>query len=140
MGPVARPEGLERALQERSGHLATARPDGRPHVVVITFALSRDEVVTAIDQKPKETQRLQRLINIEANPAVSLLIDHYEEDWDRLWWTRIDGRATIHQSGHKRDGAVAALIEKYPQYRQEPPTGPVISIAMESVTSWASTP
>jgi PPOX class probable F420-dependent enzyme len=109
-------------------------------VVVVTFALSNDEVVTAIDQKPKDTQRLQRLVNIEANPAVSLLVDHYEEDWERLWWLRIDGRATIHHSGHTRDGALESLIEKYPQYRDQPPTGPVIAIAMESVTFWASTP
>jgi PPOX class probable F420-dependent enzyme len=137
---VDRTEDLEEALRARSGHLATVRPDGRPHIVVVTFALAHDEVVTAIDQKPKETQRLQRLLNIEANPAVSFLVDHYDEDWDRLWWLRIDGLAHIHRSGSTRDRALAALSEKYPQYRDEPPTGPVIAIAMESVTVWASTP
>ncbi|MGD2043319.1 MAG: TIGR03668 family PPOX class F420-dependent oxidoreductase [Acidimicrobiia bacterium] len=137
---MARPEGLERALQERSGHLATVRPDGRPHVVVVTFAVTHDQIVTAIDRKPKTTERLQRLVNIEANPSVSFLVDHYEEDWDGLWWVRIDGRASIHASGRVWRDAIDALTARYGQYRKQRPAGPVIAIAQESVTSWASTP
>lgn len=127
------------ALRTRTGHLATVRPDGRPHVVVVTYAVTNDSIVTAIDRKPKTTRRLQRLVNIEANPAVSFLVDHYEEDWDRLWWLRIDGEATIHHSGGMWEDALAALIEKYPQYRDETPEGPVIAISQETITSWAGT-
>lgn len=137
---MAHPEGLEEASRERSGHLATVRPDGRPHIVVVTFATTQDQVVTAVDRKPKTTDRLQRLANIEANPRVSLLIDHYEEDWGRLWWVRIDGEASIHHSGRLWEDAIEALADKYRQYRQQRPAGPVIAISQESVTSWASTP
>ena len=135
-----RPEGPAGALRARTGHLATIRPDGRPHLVVVTFAVAGDHIVTAIDRKPKTTQRLQRLLNIEVNPAVSFLVDHYEEDWDRLWWLRVDGEATIHFSDGIWDEAVAALMEKYPQYRKEPPQGRVIAISQEAVTFWTGTP
>lgn len=106
----------------------------------MTFATANDNVVTAVDQKPKTTHRLQRLVNIEANPNVSFIVDHYQDDWDGLWWARIDGRASIHVSGTMWDDAIDALAVKYPQYREQRPTGPVIAIAMDSVTFWASTP
>ena len=80
--------------------LATVRPDGAPHVVPVVFAMAagRDDLIyTAIDAKPKSTQRLRRLDNIENNPAVSLLVDHYDDDWSQLWWVRADGTATSHR-------------------------------------------
>lgn len=137
---MTRPERLEQAFREPSGHLATVRPDGRPHVVVVTFATVVDHVVTAVDHKPKTTKRLQRMINIEANPNVSFLVDHYQEDWDGLWWVRIDGRASIHASGMLWDDALDALAAKYDQYRDQRPAGPVIAIAQETFTFWPSTP
>lgn len=118
--------------------MATVRPDGGPHVVVVTFALIDENVVTAIDHKPKTTQRLQRLVNIESSPRASLLVDHYDdEDWTALWWVRIDGAAAIHEDGAFRQDAIEALASKYPQYEEHPPQGPVVSIALEEVTSWA---
>jgi len=124
----------------RSGHLGTVRPDGRPHVVVVTFAVAEGNIVTAIDHKPKRTERLQRLVNIEANPSVTFLVDHYENDWNRLWWARADGPASIHTSGGVRDAAIEALCAKYDQYRDRPPEGPVIVIEPDRVISWSSTP
>jgi PPOX class probable F420-dependent enzyme len=109
-------------------------------VVVVTFAMVDEEVVTAIDQKPKTTDRLQRLVNIEANPSVTFLVDHYENDWTRLWWVRIDGLAAVHHSGRSRDEAIAALVAKYDRYRETPPDGPVIAITPERVISWEHTP
>lgn len=140
MGRVERPEALARAASARSGHLATVRPDGTPHVVVVTFALAGGKVVTAVDHKPKSTDRLQRVVNVEANRSASLLVDHYDEDWSRLWWVRIDGRAAIHREGEIHSNAVDALVAKYPQYADRPPEGPVIAIAQDRVTSWESTP
>lgn len=132
-------EALERLAATRSGHLATVRPDGRPHIVVVTFALIDEYAVTAIDHKPKSTQRLQRLVNIEANPHASLLVDHYnDDDWSGLWWVRVDGAAAVHEVGALRRHAVEALAIKYPQYEEKPPDGPVITIALDDVTSWAS--
>jgi len=138
MAAVERTEALERLATARSGHLATVRPDGRPHVVVVTFAVVGDTVVTAIDHKPKTTERLQRLVNIEANPAASFLVDHYDDDWDRLWWVRVDGTATIHQKDERWVTATDALAARYPPYRDRPPEGPVIAISPEHVIGWAS--
>jgi PPOX class probable F420-dependent enzyme len=131
-------ESLDRVAGSATGHLATIRPDGRPHLVVITFAVAGSLVVTAIDDKPKTTQRLQRLANIEANPAVSFLVDHYDDDWEELWWVRVDGLASIHLDGETREMAIEALRVEYRQYRERPPRGPVIVITPERVSSWAS--
>lgn len=139
MAPMDRAEALIRLARARSGHLGTVRPDGKPHVVVVTFAAMGGSVVTAIDHKPKRTQRLQRLVNIEANRSASLLVDHYDEDWDGLWWVRLDGPASIHRTGELWSGAVDALVDKYPQYRERPPEGPVIVIAQDRVTWWDGT-
>lgn len=134
-----RADSLDRLAAARSGHLATVRPDGRPHVVVVTFALIDEFAVTAIDHKPKSTRRLQRIANIEANPVASLLVDHYDdEDWDELWWVRVDGSAAIHHDGALRGHAIEALAIKYVQYEERPPQGPVIAVALDGVTSWAS--
>lgn len=134
-----RAESLDRLAAARSGHLATVRPDGRPHVVVVTFALIDEFAVTAIDHKPKSTRRLQRIANIEANPVASLLVDHYDDDdWTDLWWVRIDGDAAVHREGSLREHAIEALRIKYVQYEERPPEGPVIAVSLEGVSSWAS--
>ncbi len=134
-----RAEGLDRLAAARSGHLATVRPDGRPHVVVVTFALIDEFAVTAIDHKPKSTRRLQRIANIEANPVASLLVDHYDDDdWDELWWVRVDGSAAIHHDGTLREHAIEALAIKYVQYEERPPEGPVVAVGLDGVSSWAS--
>jgi len=111
-----------------------------PHVVVVTFALVASHVVTAIDHKPKSTTRLQRLANVEANRRGSLLVDHYDEDWSRLWWVRIDGAASVHHGDGIHESAIAALVAKYTQYSDRAPEGPVIAISQDHITSWESTP
>lgn len=133
-----RTDALARLANAPSGHLATVRPGGRPHVVVITFAVTAAQIVTAIDQKPKTTTRLQRLTNIENRPDVSFLVDHYEDDWSRLWWVRVDGRARIVDDADERNSAIAILQEKYPQYADSPPRGPVIGIDIATITGWSS--
>lgn len=115
--------------------LATIGSTG-PHVVPIVFAVSDDAIVTTIDHKPKQTLRLQRLVNIERNPRVSVLADHYEQDWDRLWWVRADGAAAIVAGGSRHRNAIDSLVDKYPQYRQRRPDGPVISIRVDRWSGW----
>ena len=122
----------------RVGRLATVRPDGRPHVVVCCYAVERDRVWTAIDAKPKSGAPLQRVENIRANPQASLLVDHYEEDWDRLWWVRVDGAAAVLEDGNEEERAMAALSAKYEQYAQARPPGPVIAIAIQRITGWSA--
>lgn len=106
-------------------------------MVPITFALHADQIVTAVDHKPKRHSRLQRLANIESNPAVSVLIDHWDSDWSDLWRVRLDGRASVLDSDAD---AVAALIAKYAQYRDQPPSGPVIRVTITRTVRWDAVP
>jgi PPOX class probable F420-dependent enzyme len=103
------------------------------------FALAGDNVWTAVDSKPKSTRSLRRLANIESNPRVSLLVDHYEDDWSALWWVRVDGDATV-VPVTTEDGrlALARLAAKYPQYVEQTPPGPLIRIAVGTWTSWSA--
>jgi PPOX class probable F420-dependent enzyme len=121
----------------RVARLATVGADGVPHVVPISFVLEGDTLYTAVDQKPKRTRALRRLRNIEGNPSVEVVIDHYEEDWSKLWWVRLRGRARIVQLDER---VLALLAEKYPQYRESPPRGPVIEISVEQRTDWRASP
>ncbi|OBB68597.1 TIGR03668 family PPOX class F420-dependent oxidoreductase [Mycobacterium sp. 852014-50255_SCH5639931] len=119
--------------------LATIAPDGFPHLVPVVFAVADDApdvVYTAVDAKPKTTRRLRRLANIEENPHVSLLVDHYADDWTRLWWVRVDGTASIHADGAAMESACRLLRAKYPQYQSVPLDGPVIAIAVRRWSSW----
>ena len=127
----------ERFEAARVARLATAGSDNQPHIVPVTFALSGDTIVTAIDQKPKTTTSLRRLRNIAENPRVSLLVDHYADDWTELWWVRADGTATITEEGGARQAAIQALSAKYAQYRDDPPNGPVIAVEVSSWRGWS---
>ena len=98
-----------------------------------------DEVFSVVDFKPKTTIELARLENIRANPNASLVIDHYEdENWDRLWWVRVDGPARVIESGVEHTTAIQLLRSKYPQYSLRRPTGPVIAIAVRRWTGWSA--
>jgi PPOX class probable F420-dependent enzyme len=120
--------------QARIGHLATVNPAGRPHIVPVCFALHDGRVYTAVDAKPKTTTSLARLENVRATGRASLLADHYEEDWAKLWWVRVEGAAEVLQS----TPAIDALAAKYPQYRERRPEGPVIAIAPDRWLSWVA--
>ncbi|MFI0775087.1 TIGR03668 family PPOX class F420-dependent oxidoreductase [Streptomyces sp. NPDC021212] len=146
------PEARRRFARARVLRLATTDEAGRPHLVPATFALTTpdgadgadgadgmDTVVTAVDHKPKRHQDLKRLRNIHTNPAVSLLVDHYDEDWRQLWWVRADGRARIvpAEAAAERADPVRRLVDKYPQYADRPPRGPVIAIEVTRWSGWA---
>jgi PPOX class probable F420-dependent enzyme len=124
--------------EARVGRLATIDPDGRPNLVPIVYALEGDLLFSAVDRKPKESRRLRRLSNIRARPDVTVLVDHYDEDWDRIWWVRVRGPARVVEEGPDRDRAVAMLVEKYPKYRAEPPDGPAILVETVDWRGWAS--
>jgi PPOX class probable F420-dependent enzyme len=118
--------------------LATVGRDGRPHIVPITFAMNDATIYFAIDFKPKKTTDLQRLRNIEANPSVSVLVDHYEADWTKLWWVRVDGSARIVIDGALFENGIARLTQRYAPYRSARPVGPVVAIAVERMTGWSA--
>ena len=116
--------------------LATVTPQGHPHVVPIVFAADGEVIYTAVDGKPKSTQRLRRLANIAANPSVSVLVDHYADDWSQLWWVRADGVASIVSDGPEFDRGLALLRAKYPQYESVSLNGPALVVTVQKWTSW----
>lgn len=89
-----------------------------------------------IDHKPKKSMRLQRLENLQSNPKVSVLVDHYDADWNHLWWVRIDGVGSIVLAGTDYETGRGHLVAKYHAYRENPPQGPAIVISLDRVTSW----
>jgi PPOX class probable F420-dependent enzyme len=136
----------------RHAYLATADGDGVPQLVPVTFALVNaavgnppgtpaeapaDEIVVAVDHKPKTTLALKRLRNIADNPRVALLTDRYDDDWTHLWWVRADGVAVVEHDGAPRVAALDALAERYPQYRERRPDGPVIRVRVTRWSGWA---
>jgi len=116
--------------------LATVGADSVPHVVPVVFAVHDNVVFTAVDAKRKSTQKLRRLANIEANPQVSMLVDHYDDDWSQLWWVRADGVAAIHQSGEEMATGYTLLRRKYLQYQRIALDGPVITVEVRKWSSW----
>jgi len=130
-------EARERLARARVARLATADASGRPHVVPFTFATSGDRILHAVDHKPKRTTGLRRLRNIRENPRVSVLVDVYDEDWEKLWWVRADGEARVIVDEAERTGPVRLLREKYPQYRERAPEGPVVEVLVTRWTGWA---
>lgn len=118
--------------------LATAGRDGQPHIVPCTFVLDElGRITIGIDNKPKSTRNLRRLRNIGENPRVSAIADHYDDDWDQLWWARADGTAAIERSGPGRHDHWRQLTSKYPHYRSQVLDGPIILVTVESWSGWA---
>ncbi len=117
--------------------LATVRPDGAPHVVPVVFALAGDTVYSAVDAKPKRSQRLQRLVNLRADPRCALLVDAYDDDWRQLWWVRADGEGRVVDDPSPVHPGIRALVQRFPQYLVDPPTGPLLVITVRRWSGWA---
>ena len=103
--------------------LATLRADGTPHIVPVCFALEGDRIVSVVDHKPKSTTSLRRLDNVRAHPAVSLLVDHYDDDWTRLWWVRVDGTAIVRDVGTEHESAIESAGGEVPPVPRPAPGG-----------------
>lgn len=133
-------EALRRFIgRRRVAHLATADAAAVPQVVPVGFALAAGDVLyTAVDHKPKGAGPLKRLRNIAANPAVAVVLDHYEEDWRRIGWVMLRGRAEVLDDGNgaaERDAAHSLLRARYPQYG-DAPLGAVIAVRIAAARSW----
>ena len=127
----------------RTGHLATADAKGRPQVVPVCFVFDGQAIYSVLDAKPKTTplRQLRRVKNILANPQVSLVVDHYEENWDKLQYILVSGDAELLESGGKWVVAIAMLREKYPQYQaMDLDQSPVIKITPVRYSPWSSQP
>lgn len=129
-----------RLLQSaRIAHLATADAAGQPHVIPICFVFDGKHIYSPIDEKPKRSTRLKRLSNIAANPLVSLVADHYEENWRRLGYILVFGRARVLAGGESHRRAVRLLRRKYSQYREMAiHLRPMIRITPRRVHLWGN--
>jgi len=134
-------EARRRLTAARIARPATVRADGRPHLVPIVFAFDGEVVRTIADPKPKRGLDLLRHRNIATNPAVSLLVDAYEESWETIWWVRADGEGRVVEEGTERDETIRQLRAKYPQYAEwTEPFGAATVIRVARITSWALNP
>jgi PPOX class probable F420-dependent enzyme len=140
--------GLVEAAQV--ARLATVDATGRPHLVPVCFVVrldpagrpNADLVWIAVDHKPKRSTELRRTANLRATGSACLLIDRYTEDWSQLWWVRLDGHGRVLDNPAEAStakAAEAALAAKYPQYREQPPAGPVLEIRIERYRGWSAT-
>lgn len=129
-------EARRRFAAAQVARLATADAAGTPHLVPVAFVLAGETIYSAVDAKPKRTTALRRLANVRENPAVALLVDHYEDDWDALWWVRADGIGRVLDPEEpEAERAVALLRERYPQQRA---VGEVLAVDVERWSGWSA--
>ncbi len=133
---------VQRGFLDRSrvAHLATADRSGVPHLVPVCFCLDGQTLYITVDEKPKRTDiPLKRIRNILENPAVAVTVDQWDEDWTRLAWVMLRGRANIINDGVEHDRAQAVLRQRYPQYRtMDLAALPVIAVRIQRVLSWGA--
>lgn len=130
----------------RVARLATVDADGHPHLVPVCFVLTGqpgdseggDRCYLAVDHKPKRGVELRRTANLQATGHACLLVDHYDEDWSRLWWVRLDGHGGQVSDPAEAEHALDALAAKYPQYSEQRPDGPVLWIEVEAYRGWTA--
>ena len=132
-------EARRRFAEASVARLATSDGAGHPHLVPIVFASYGDTLVTAVDNKPKRTTALRRLANIAENPHVAVLVDHYTEDWNHLWWVRADGLAKVLTPDNQEfTDALDRLVSRYAQYQHHRPPGPVIKVEVHHWSGWSA--
>ena len=124
--------------ESRAARLATIDADGRPHLVPIVFVLVAETLYSGVDAKPKRSRTLRRIENARRRPDVTVLVDHYDDDWSRLWWVRLRGRARVLDGGEEAVRALALLVEKYEPYRAAPPGLPVLAVDIDEWRGWAA--
>jgi PPOX class probable F420-dependent enzyme len=129
---------LEMLREARVGRLATADAAGRPLVVPVCFAFDGAAIYSAVDDKPKRTRQLRRLRNVTENPQASVLVDVWDEDWTRLAWVSLEGRADVLGDGADFTRSLALLRAKYPQYRTMnlERDGAVLRVRADRVRAW----
>lgn len=120
----------------RVARLGTIDPDGSPNLIPFCFAVDGNTLYSGVDQKPKRTKRLKRLDNIRRDPRVMVLVDHYEDDWEKAWWVRLRGTAQVLDPEEGVRGR-QMLIDKYPQYVEDPPDDEVVAIEIEEWLGWS---
>lgn len=123
-----------RVSEARVARVATLDDRSRSHLVPIVFVLDGSTIYSSTDETPRRAKRLR---NIERDPTVVVLVDHYEEDWTNVWWVRLRGRGRVVECGPEYDRARRLLAEKYPQYKGDPPPGPIMAIDIGEWRGWS---
>jgi PPOX class probable F420-dependent enzyme len=129
--------GRDLLARARVAHLAFLDEDDRPRVLPVTFALAGSVVWSAIDSKPKRTAEPARVRLLRRRPEAALCVDRYEDDWSRLAWVQLLGRVDVLEAAAGVPG-LDALIAKYPQYREQPPPGPLLRLTVQRALSWSA--
>jgi PPOX class probable F420-dependent enzyme len=120
---------------ERVGRLGLLDDEGAPRVLPVTFALAEGRIWSAIDQKPKRAEEPARLGFLRRDPRAALTVDRYSDDWDELAWVQVLGTVRILDVSEGEVG-LAALSEKYPQYRDQVPPGPLLALEPKRYLWW----
>ncbi|MDT0261192.1 TIGR03668 family PPOX class F420-dependent oxidoreductase [Jatrophihabitans lederbergiae] len=131
-------ESRSRAAAARVARLATVSAAGEPHLVPVCLAIVDGTAYIAVDHKAKRSTELRRTANLLATGRASLLVDFYDEDWQRLWWVRLDGTGRVVEAPAELASARAALTAKYPQYREHPPDGPMLAVDVHRYRGWTA--
>jgi PPOX class probable F420-dependent enzyme len=129
-------EARDRFAASPVARLGTVDRRGRPHLVPCCFVLDGEIIYSAVDAKPKRSPDLQRLANVQAHPDTTLLVDHYEDDWNHLWWVRARGQGRVVREPGEAARARALLAAKYTQYQRRPPEGQVLAIDVSDWRAW----
>lgn len=119
----------------RVARLAMLDADDRPRVLPVTFAVAEGAVWSAIDSKPKRSTEPARLRYLRRRPEAALVVDRYDDDWDRLAWVQLLGRVEVVELDQGEPG-LDALVAKYPQYADQPPPGPLLRLEVERALTW----
>ncbi|MGZ6651047.1 MAG: pyridoxamine 5'-phosphate oxidase family protein [Solirubrobacteraceae bacterium] len=142
MGSSARVTKLPRwacslLASSRVGRLGLLDDDGAPRVLPVTYAITGESLVTAVDQKPKRRsgQELARVRWLRARPTAALTVDHYDDDWSALAWVQALGTVRVLDAAGAPE-AMAALAERYEPYRSDPPAGPLLVLEPERLLWW----
>jgi PPOX class probable F420-dependent enzyme len=126
--------------RQRVARLATTDEHGSPHLIPVCYAFDGARFYTPLDEKPKRVAsgQLRRVRNIEARHEASLLIDQYDDDWSRLGYVLVHGRAELIGPEHEAHAhALKLLRQRYVQYRSMAlERQPVIMLTPDRVTSW----
>ncbi|MHB8512839.1 MAG: TIGR03668 family PPOX class F420-dependent oxidoreductase [Actinomycetota bacterium] len=126
--------------EARVARLATIDPSGTPNLVPFCFVLDGETMYFEVDRKPKTKTSLRRVENILERPDVTVLVDHYEEAWEKVWWVRLRGRGRVLSDGDEFNRAAALLREKYQQMRDDPAPPCVVAIDITQWRSWSYEP
>jgi PPOX class probable F420-dependent enzyme len=121
----------------RVGRLGLLDGDGAPRVLPVTYAISGQSLVTAVDHKRKRRtgEQLARVRWLRAAPAAALTVDHYQDDWSALAWVQVLGSVRVLDAASCPE-AMAALAERYEPYRSDPPAGPLLFLDPDRLLWW----